>query len=197
VQARSGPVYDDEGNVISETGGPAPHCNKVAVGGTLLSQGNGMPVRDEIEMAMSFVVAKHVTEGKYHSLRAEYKGTYVGSATCDVADEMDAAKGFQSLDEWALFAPLFITFACTSTGLLVYFVCGYAMDDIHALAEMALNAGDDGNIFYLDDSRLLADMQECSVSQLRARAIAASVPDDGACFVIVSPSAFCVCNRLF
>jgi hypothetical protein len=70
------------------------------------------------------------------------------------------------------------------------------MDDVHALAEMALNTGDDGNI-NLDDSRLLADMQECSVSQLRARAIAASVPDDGACFVIVSPSAFCVCNRLF
>lgn len=172
-------MYDDEGKVISETGGPAPHCNKAAVGGTLLSQGNGMPVRDEIEMAMSFVVAKHVTAGSYYNLRAEYKGAYVGSATCDVADEAEAEAGFESLDEWALFAPFLITFVCTSTGLTVYFVCGYAMDDIHALAEIALHA--DGDYGKSEDSKLQIKLQKCSVSQLRARAAATSVPDDGAC----------------
>jgi hypothetical protein len=144
-----------------------------------------MPVRDEIEMAMSFIVAKHVTEGRYYKLRAEFKGMYVGSSTCDAADETEAAEGFESLDEWALFAPFLITFVCTSTGLVVYFVCGYAIDDIHALAELALHA--DEKYELSEDSKLHSDMLKCTVPQLRARAGAAGVSEDGA-----SASCFCL-----
>ena len=45
--------------LAADTGGL--HCNKQQSGGALLTEANAMPIRDEIETAIGYLVAKRVT----------------------------------------------------------------------------------------------------------------------------------------
>jgi hypothetical protein len=103
---------------------PTVACSNVAVGPTILSAGNAMPVSSQYEMQISFLVAQHLSAGGYHSLRSSYQAEYVGLPQCDTAADADA--DFVQLTEMDLFAPLIITFLGTTIGLLVYVVAGYS-----------------------------------------------------------------------
>jgi hypothetical protein len=62
------------------------HCNKIAVGETLMIVGNGMPIRPEWHMPISFIVAQMVLSGRYEELRTDYKSELVGEPTCAGGD---------------------------------------------------------------------------------------------------------------
>ena len=89
-------------------------------------------------------------------------------AAKEAAKAAAEAAGFEAMDEMDMFAPLVVTFFCTTTGLIVFFTCPYAYFDV--LPHPGL--GTDSDVALRDE--LLA----MSVSQLRRRAMAAKVPDD-------------------
>jgi len=124
------------------------HCNKKQSGGALLTEANAMPIRDEIETAIGYLVAKHITAGRYKALLAQWEGDIVGKPECVEGEEQnpDDGGGFKSLTLAHLIGPLMLTFISTSIGLLVYFSFGYALDDVTALASYATNYGDKGNL---------------------------------------------------
>jgi hypothetical protein len=124
------------------------HCNKQQQGGALLTEANAMPIRDEIETAIGYLVAKRVTAGRYKQLLAQWERDVVGKPQCVEGDDqnLDDGVGFQSLTLVHLSGPLMLTFVTTSIGLLVYFSFGYALDDVTALASYATNYGDKGNL---------------------------------------------------
>jgi hypothetical protein len=92
-----------------------------------MTQGNAMPVADDLQMPLSFLIARHLAAGRYHTLRDDYRKNFVGVIDCsaEAAAEAEAA-GFQKLDELNLLAPFCLTGVCTTVGLLVYFFCGYS-----------------------------------------------------------------------
>ena len=162
---------------------PDAHCNKIAVGETLMIVGNGMPIRPEWHMPISFIVAQMVASGKYEELRADYKRELIGEPGCVGGDsddggdhrrllstegkdlnplrlfnralgsggtqrhrrlkaggdaggaasqntnydgEEEGLDGQPILDEMDLFAPLIMTFICSTAGLLCFYGCGYS-----------------------------------------------------------------------
>ena len=123
------------------------HCNKQQSGGALLTEGNAMPVRDEIETAIGYLIAKHVTSGRYMALIAQWAGDMVAKPDCVEGEEQNPdGGGFKSLTLAHMFGPLMVTFISTTLGLFVYFTFGYALDDVTALASYAANYGDKGNL---------------------------------------------------
>jgi hypothetical protein len=68
---------------------PDAHCNKIAVGETLMIVGNGMPIRPEWHMPISFMVAQMVSSGRYAEVRADYKSELVGEPACAGSDGDD------------------------------------------------------------------------------------------------------------
>lgn len=125
----------------------AVHCNKHVSGGALLTEGNAMPVRDEIETAIGYLVAKHVTAGNYKTLLSQWEGEKKVDPVCS-KDTTDGSgtPGFNSLTVGHLMGPFCFTFVCTTIGLLIYFLFGYALDDVAALASYATNYGEQGNL---------------------------------------------------
>ena len=84
----------------------------------------------------------------------------IGPPACETTDEKkDKAAGFESLDEWALFAPFVITFVATSLGLLVYYLAGYHQED---LGQEGMSA---------EDILLGAEIRSASCAELRKRAL--------------------------
>ena len=84
-----------------------------------------MPVADDLQMSLSFLIARHLAAGRYHTLRDDYRKNFVGVVDCsaEAAAEAEAA-GFQKLDELNLMAPFVLTFLATTIGLMVYCFCG-------------------------------------------------------------------------
>jgi hypothetical protein len=159
---------------------PELHCNKAMVGGVLLDQGIAMPVRSDIETALSYIIARHITEGQYEELSRAWLMDQLPENVCTQSmegAEGDEQEGFQSLGISHLLGPFMITFTCTTLGLMVYFFVGYAIEDVVALGQAADNLGGQANML-ASDSKLRKEMKNVSFQRLWERAKAADVPDE-------------------
>ena len=151
------------------------HCSgsnsKMMLDYVLMSAGNGMPIRDELQQPLSFVIAAQIQAAKYFALQNEYKAEKVGFSTCKTVQSgnefSDGVKSFKSMTEMDMFAPFAITFVMTSIGLMVFFGCGY----------VGLHIEDAGIGGVLDDKSIKKQLEGLTRSQLRDRAIA-HIPDD-------------------
>jgi hypothetical protein len=90
-----------------------PHnCKKKMVGGTLITQGNAMPMADDLQMPLSFLIARcfsppynekphiltrnsfltpfawdrHLAQGNYRKLQDSYREEHVGTIDCSGED---------------------------------------------------------------------------------------------------------------
>ena len=109
------------------------HCNKVMVGGALLSQGNAMPVRDAIEVPLSYLLAKHIAGGTYEELLSQWKksdkipGGALNDSPCNQeigTEEDDDVEGFRPLSISHMAGPFAIALVSTTLGLAIYFMFG-------------------------------------------------------------------------
>ena len=161
------------------------HCNKVMVGGALLSQGNAMPVRDAIEVPLSYLLAKHIAGGTYEALLSQWKksdkipGGALNESPCNEeigTEEDDDVEGFRPLSISHMAGPFAIALVSTTLGLAIYFMFGYALDDVVALADMADNLGGGANMI-AQDAEVCKQMRGATFKELWDRAKAARVPN--------------------
>ena len=102
----------------SEHDGSSPelnHCDKTSVGGSVQSTANAMPVRSDLEPALSYLIARKVANNDYGRLRSLSSATYVGSNQCPSAASNLSTK---PIDAYALAGPLFISVVLTGAGLV-------------------------------------------------------------------------------
>jgi hypothetical protein len=160
---------------------PEAHCGKEMVGGALMTQGIAMPVQDSIETALSYVIARHITEGLYEELVQEWmeQSAFFPNTCAKSMDgaEGDEQEGFQSLGISHLLGPFMITFICTTGGLAAYLFFGYALEDAVALGRTANNLGGQANMA-TSDVKLKKGMKGRPFKELWDRAVAADVPQD-------------------
>jgi hypothetical protein len=91
------------------------HCDKTSVGGSVQSTANAMPVRSDLEPALSYLIARKVANNDYGRVRSLSSATYVGSNQCPSAQSNVASK---PIDAYALAGPLFISVVLTGAGLI-------------------------------------------------------------------------------
>ena len=98
-------------------------CNIVRVGDVVLSMGNAYPVNLRYADALRYIVGREVNGGRYEPLRSEMKDQHVGPNQCGFDDDSNSGDNdeFLKLGTAELFAPLVLTFGCTTIGLLVFF----------------------------------------------------------------------------
>jgi hypothetical protein len=94
------------------------HCDKVAVGGSLMSTANAMPVRQDLNEALSYLIARKVTNNEYATFRKKAREKFIGADMCPKVGK--SALAGASIDAFALAGPLFISLVLTATGLVVH-----------------------------------------------------------------------------
>ena len=100
-------LIDDEDN-----------CDKMKVGGVLLTMANAFPINEKYRDDITYVVDEGVSLGEYFKSKETAQTTFLSSAECNINGEMyDPGQPIMSINQ--LMAPFFITFLCTSLGLLI------------------------------------------------------------------------------
>jgi hypothetical protein len=105
------------------------HCNKVAVGTPLYALHNGLPVREDISAAVSYVISQALFRGWYAEEETKARSVYWSAPDCSGGGELEAGKkGFRALTWLNFVGPLFVTFMCSTAGVLVH--CLYMGADV-------------------------------------------------------------------
>lgn len=77
------------------------HCDKVAVGGKVMSTGNAMPVREDLLESLSYLISLKVANNEYEDYRQAAREEYIGSSVCPSSVQLDMNSD-ASIDIFAL-----------------------------------------------------------------------------------------------
>jgi hypothetical protein len=94
------------------------HCNKVQVGTPLYSEQNGMPVREDLNSAISWAIADALAEGWYAQEETTAKSMFWAESSCQTTADV-SGRGYQGISIWHFSGPLCITIIGSTFGLLL------------------------------------------------------------------------------
>lgn len=100
------------------------HCNKLAVE-NLFGLPNGMPIREELQASLSYVIQEAVSAGEYKEFEIAKRRQFLPTRySCGHEDsESDPEGGVLGSDH--LFGPVMFSGFCTICGLVIYYCLGY------------------------------------------------------------------------
>ena len=82
---------------------------------------NAMPIRDDLQEGISYLVSRKVTNNEYAGLRDAARQKYIGPGMCPAAAEKPSGA---AIDEASLAAPVFISFTFTTLGWIMAMLGG-------------------------------------------------------------------------
>ena len=82
---------------------------------------NAMPIRDDLQEGISYLVSRKVTNNEYAGLRDAARQKYIGAGMCPAAAEKPSGA---AIDEASLAAPVFISFTFTTLGWIMAMLGG-------------------------------------------------------------------------
>eukprot|EP01047_Picozoa_sp_COSAG01_P047214 COSAG01_NODE_4491_length_4978_cov_17.492109_1_plen_836_part_10 len=99
------------------------HCDKVAIGGSLLSTSNVMPVRHDLREALAYMISRRVANNEYANFRQKAREQFLGPNLCPEEDVTETNKA--QIDGHAMAGPVAISLMCTAAGLMVHYLVKY------------------------------------------------------------------------
>ena len=116
-------MQDSWNNIVAgkEEGYTGEPCKYAAVDVSLLTAENAMPISDELQQAMSYVVAREVAANGYGQLAQlqRNKRGIVKRDSCHGVTQSEGSQSESKLDAFHMLAPFSICFVCTTAGLLM------------------------------------------------------------------------------
>eukprot|EP00466_Bigelowiella_natans_P013241 jgi/Bigna1/88559/estExt_fgenesh1_pg.C_340005 len=94
------------------------HCDKTMVGDIVLVLINSMPIRDDLQPAFSWAIAKELADGDYINAETYAKQTYLGASQCEASADTSS----DSLGMDVMIGPIILLASMSTFALICYFL---------------------------------------------------------------------------